>query len=154
MIVSFSVHFGGIHDSKEFKKILKSMDKEIINKFDIIIGDNGYDSEENHVIAKKHGLLAIIPARNKDVPIYRTKGKNRKKMKKHLLEEYKRRSITGTVHSVIKRKSGSFVRSRIPELAEKEIALKIIAYNIRRIIIISYSTLIFIFLSFLQSRIR
>jgi len=36
-------------------------------------------------------------------------------------------------HSEIKRKSESFVRSRIPEVAEKEITLKIIAYNIRRI---------------------
>ena len=77
--------------------------------------------EENHVIAKRYSLLAIIPTRNKDVPIYRTKGENRKRMKKHLPEEYKRRPIVETVHSVIKRKSGSFVRSRIPELAEKEI---------------------------------
>ena len=60
-------------------------------------------------------------------------------MKKHLPEEYKRRSIVETVHSVIKRESGSFVRSRIPELAEKEIALKIIAYNIRRILILNNS---------------
>lgn len=87
--------------------------------------------EENHVIAKRYGLFAIIPARNKDVPIYRTKGENRKRMKRNLSEEYRRRPIVETVHSVIKRKSGSFVRSRIPELAEKEIALKIIAYNIR-----------------------
>jgi len=50
-------------------------------------------------------------------------------MEKHLPEEYKRRPIVETVHSLIKRKSGSFVRSRIPRLAEKEITLKIIAYN-------------------------
>jgi len=68
------------------------MDKELVSKFRIIIGDKGYDSEENHVIAKKHGLLAIIPTRNKDVPIHRTKGENRKRMKGHLKEEYKRRS--------------------------------------------------------------
>jgi len=60
-------------------------------------------------------------------------------MRRHLPDEYKRRSIVETVHSVIKRKSGSFVRSRIPELAGKDIALKIIAYNIRRTIIISNS---------------
>ena len=39
---------------------------------------------ENHVVAKKHCLLAIIPARNEEVPIYRTKGENRKRMKRHL----------------------------------------------------------------------
>jgi len=49
-------------------------------------------------------------------------------MKKHLPDEYKRRSIVETAYSAIKRKSGSFVRSRIPELAEKEIALKIMTY--------------------------
>jgi len=65
-------------------------------------------------------------------------------MKKHLPEEYKRRSIVETVHSVIKRKGSSFVRSRIPEVAENEIALKIIAYNIRRIITINYSIFILV----------
>ena len=44
----------------------------------------------------------------------------------------------------LKRKSGSFVRSRIPEVAEKEIALKIIAYNIRRTIILNNSMFILI----------
>jgi len=53
-----------------------------------------------------------------------------------------------TVHSVIKRKSGSFVRSRTPEVAEKEIALKIIAYNIRRPVIINNSTFILIIYRF------
>jgi len=72
-------------------------------------------------------------------------------MKRHLPEEYRRRSIVETVHSVIKRKSGSFVRSRIPELAEKEIALKIIGYNIRRTIIINNSIFILVILGFLQS---
>jgi len=53
-----------------------------------------------------------------------------------------------TVHSVIKRKSGSFVRSRTPVLAEKEIALKIIAYNIRRTVILNYSIFILIIFRF------
>jgi len=72
-------------------------------------------------------------------------------MKRHLPEEYKRRSIVETIHSVIKRKSSSLVRSRIPEIAEKEIALKIIAYNIRRTVIIDNSIFIIVILDFLQS---
>ncbi len=91
-----------------------------------------------------HGLFAVIPARNEDVPIHRTKGENRKRMKRHLPEEYNRRPIVETVHSVIKRKSGSFVRSRIPKQLEKEIALKIIAYNIRRILVLNNFKFIFI----------
>jgi len=45
IVVSFSVHFGEIHDSKEFKKMLENMDSEVIGNFNIIIGDKGYDSE-------------------------------------------------------------------------------------------------------------
>ena len=69
-------------------------------------------------------------------------------MKRHLPEEFKSWLIVETVHSVLKRKSGSFVRSRIPELAEKEIALKIIAYSKRRTIIINNSIFIFIVFRF------
>jgi len=78
IILAFDVHFGEIHGSKEFKKVLENMDKEIIAKFRIIIGDKGYDSEENHVIAKRYDLQAIIPTRNKDVPIHRTRGKTKR----------------------------------------------------------------------------
>jgi len=53
IVVAFDVHFGEIHDSKEFKKTLENMDKELVSEFRMIIGDKGYDSEENHVIAKK-----------------------------------------------------------------------------------------------------
>jgi len=65
-----------------------------------------------------------------------------------LPEKYKRRSIVETVHLVSKRKSESFVRSRIPEVAEKEITLKIIAYNIRRIIILNDYIFIFTIIRF------
>jgi len=132
--------------SSKFSKKYKQ--NQLFIMFRVIIGDKGYDSEENHVIAKKHGLLAIIPVRNEDVPIHRTKGENRKRMKRHLSDEYKRRPLVETVHSAIKRKSGSFVRSRIPELAEKEIVLKIIAYNIRRTIIINNSKFILVIIRF------
>jgi len=75
------------------------MDSEVIDNFRIIISDKGHDSErENRFVAKKHGLFTIIPARNKNVPIHRTKGESRKRMKRHLPEEYKRRSIVETVH--------------------------------------------------------
>ena len=68
------------YSSKFSKKKYKQ--NQIFIMFRVIIGDKGYDSEENHVIAKKHGLLAIIPVRNDDIPIYRTKGENRKRMKR------------------------------------------------------------------------
>jgi len=41
-----------------------------------------------------------------------------------------------------------FIRSRIPELAEKEIALKIIAYDVKKIIILNNSIFIFVIFRF------
>jgi len=41
---------------------------------------------------------------------YNEKGGRTKEMKKHLLDENRRRSIAETTHSVIKRKRGSFVQ--------------------------------------------
>jgi len=41
IVVAFSIHFGEIHDSKEFKKALENMNREIIAKFKIVIGDKG-----------------------------------------------------------------------------------------------------------------
>ena len=35
------------------------------------------------LLPKKHDLSAIIPERNEDVPMYRTKRENRKRMKRH-----------------------------------------------------------------------
>jgi len=108
-------------------------------------------TQRRTMLLPKYGLFPIIPAREKDVPIYQTKGEYRKRMKKHLPEEYKRRSIVETMHSVIKRKSGSFDTSRTPELAEKEIVLKIITYNIRRAVILNNSIFIIVIIDFLQS---
>jgi len=59
IILSFSVHFGEIHDSKEFKKTLENMDSDVVYKFKIIIGDKGYYSEESHISAKRYGSFAV-----------------------------------------------------------------------------------------------
>jgi len=60
---------------------LENMDREIVGKFKIIVSDKGYDSEENHVIAKRYDLFAIISASKKDVTIYIRV--NRKRIKRH-----------------------------------------------------------------------
>ena len=63
---------------------MKKAPKFIIKKSKYIIGDKGYDSEYNHECARSYGLIGVIPARYEEVPVYRTKGYYRKKMKKGL----------------------------------------------------------------------
>ncbi len=129
---------------KSSRKHWRIWDSEIIGKFRIIIGNKGYDSEENHIIAKKYCLLAIIPARKKDVLTHRTKVENKKKMKRHLSEKYNKRPIVETVNLRIKRKSKSFVKLETLGEFEKENIMKIIGYNIRRILVLNDSQVIFI----------
>ncbi len=50
LIVSYNAYFGVIQDSKEFKKTLEKMDREIISKFKIIIGDKGYFTPISSII--------------------------------------------------------------------------------------------------------
>jgi len=70
IVALYSVYFRGTHDSKELKKILKCMDREIISKIDIIISYKGFDSEEDHTAERKHSFLVIMPARNRIYRIY------------------------------------------------------------------------------------
>ncbi|MGC8620186.1 MAG: transposase [Thermoplasmata archaeon] len=125
--------------------VLKKIPKSIIRKFTHIIGDKGYDSEKNHQIARSYGLISVIPARNEDVPVYRTRGYYRKKMKRKLPDEYRERAKVETVHSVIKRRFGDFLRSMDKINSRKEEIMKFLVYNITRIIKITknYEKLIF-----------
>jgi hypothetical protein len=49
----------------------------------VVIGDKGYDSEDNHILVRDVlDAFSVIPARYEHVPIQRTCGKYRKQMKR------------------------------------------------------------------------
>jgi hypothetical protein len=123
IIVSFKLELNFRHDSLDFPKALKNVPKFIIKKSKYIIGDKGYDSEYNHECARSYGLISVIPARYEEVPVYRTKGYYRKKMKKGLPKEYKQRTKIETVHYVIKRKFGDSIRSMNKINSRKEVIM-------------------------------
>ena len=54
-----------------------------IKRLSVIVVDKAYGSEDNHVLVReKLNGLSIIPSRyEKDVPIWKTRGKYRKEMK-------------------------------------------------------------------------
>jgi hypothetical protein len=117
LIISHKIRRSPANDNIDFKPAaIKG--KEILEKSGkkakSVDGDKGYDSEENHkFVVEELNAEDRIKMRNKDVPIYRTKGVYRKKAKrriKRLRANY--RSKNETVFSVIKRIEGSTVRSR------------------------------------------
>jgi hypothetical protein len=114
-----------------------------IKRIKVGIGDKGYDDDEkNHELLRDElGAMSIIPARYQDVPIWRTKGRYRKEMKRGYSKKtyHNRSKDETTVFSVIKRTMGDEVRSIDVKGQNNEMRLKIIAYNAARIASLGYS---------------
>ena len=102
------------------------------------IEDKGSDSEENHRAAREELEVeeTIIPPRNDGVPAWRTKGRYRKELKKkgYRKKDYNQRNKNETVFSVMKRRFGEALTSRKTGMQNKEMILKMIAYNTHRTI--------------------
>ena len=120
------------HDNVDFKPLVERS-KEIVDLMHVV-ADKGYDSEENHRFVREDiGAKSIIPPKWEKVPISRTKGKYRKKLKKYFPKKrYHRRSINETVNFVEKTKFGDELTSKKWWMKKKEQRLKDIAYNIYR----------------------
>src|SRR2546426_3591742 len=86
--------------------------------------------------------MSIIPARHEDVPVWRTRGRYRKEMKRgYSKKTYHCRSKDETIFSVVKRTMGDDVRSIVLRAQNNEMRLKIISHNAARIAAIAYSFL-------------
>jgi Peptidase M1 N-terminal domain len=89
-------------DTKDFRPLITKTSE--ILPVSIIVADKGYDSEDNHVFVREYiHAFSIIPARFKNIPIWKTRGKYRKQMKSgypRIL--YHQRNKDETIMSVIK----------------------------------------------------
>ena len=122
------------HDSVDFMPLLEKTNQII--PVEIVVADKGYDSERNHVAADNLGIACIIPPRNQNVPVYKTKGCRRKRLKRYGYDGmmYHQRNKTETIFSVIKKKMfGENVTSRKILTHNRELTYRVIAYNAYRI---------------------
>ena len=141
------------HDVKGAERIFKR------NKIKNIIGlgDKGYDSENLHEIARANGITFYAPLREMDKKALknkRPKGKYRRECQ--IIPEFiGMRSINETVNSVLKRTQIHYLRSKKCVMKKREFGWNVILYNIKRIIKISYSRdinlFLFVRLKFIQS---
>lgn len=137
IIISQKIRRSPAHDNRDFKPVVRK-GKGILDsagkRIKSLDADKGYDSEENHeLVVEELKAEDRIRVKNKDKPIHRTRGTYRKKAKrriKRLRANY--RSKNETVFSVIKRISGSTVRSIKVSMQNKEVLFKEIAYNAKR----------------------
>jgi transposase len=92
----------------------------------LIVADKAYDSEKLHEYAYDRGIRAVIPLKkNAKRGFYRLKN-----AKKFRLRTYHRREIVESVISALKRKFGSYVRSRKIQTQRTEIFCRLILHNI------------------------
>lgn len=134
LILSIKIRKKARHDNIDFKPLMKRVRR--LGIIDVGVGDKGFDSEKNHKLMRDElGALFIAPLRNKDVPVWRTKGVYRKKLKRYFPEKtYHQRSKKETVISVVKRCYGDTVYSIDFSSQKKEICYKALAYNVDKII--------------------
>lgn len=122
------------HDNVDFKIVIKKAKKNSKKKIKINTGDKAYDSEENHEFAEQEGFQHIAPLKNK-VPVWRTKGKHRKKLRRKFpKKKYHRRSIIENMFFCVKRLCGKVIYSKKWMMQKKEMLAKILCFNIHRIV--------------------
>ena len=121
------------HDNVDFKPLVERTSE--IRPLSIVVADKGYDSEENHVLVReRYHAYSIIPPRYQDVPIWRTHGRYRKRMKRGYSKVlYNQRNKDETIMSVIKRLFGEHITSRLVRTQNRELTFRCIAYNMHRV---------------------
>lgn len=122
-------------DAKKFIPVAKKVIK-LGKSVKIVCLDKGYDDEKVHEFIREiMEALSIIPARNEDVPIHRTRGRYRKQMKRGYSRKYYfMRNKNETVNSVVKRKFGDSTLAMTWRNQNKEIFFRLIFYAARRFI--------------------
>lgn len=130
-------------DAKKFKPVAKKVMKSG-KAIKYVTLDKGYDDEKVHKFIREVLMAeSIIPARNEDVPIWRTSGRYRKMMKRrYSRKRYHQRSKNETVNSVVKRKWSDSTLALNWRNQNKEVIFRLIFYAARR-----FTSLFFLFLS-------
>ena len=137
------------HDTKNFIPLLRRADRCVSQRIRNVIADKAYDSCKNfHFVEKELHADAIIPLR-----VFRRSRAGRSTIRKHrpVLPDsriYGGRNLAETTFSVIKRKFGGDLRSRLTEVKKKEMKLKALVYNL---CILTTKKSLFIIGGFLQS---
>lgn len=121
------------HDNVDFRPTVNRVAR--ITTLDTLIGDKAFDAQKNHDTSHQHRALLITPVRNADVPVWRTKGVDRKRLKRHFpTKKYHKRSKKETVWGVVKQMFGDAVRATTFRMQKIELLFRYLAYNIDRIL--------------------
>jgi hypothetical protein len=96
-----------------------------------------HGSEDNHVMVREklNGFSVISPRHEKDVQIWKTRGKYRKEMKRGYSKIlYNQRNKDETIVSVIKRFVGNIYYPDLIRMQNRELTFKCITYNLHKVL--------------------
>jgi len=133
VITGLRISKSRVHDSRHAFSLLKECHRLL--KSECYLMDRGYDSEKMHrFIRETLKANSIIPARSHQYS-KNVWGKYRKKMTDNFdVERYRKRFLVETKFSILKRRFGADLKSRIFQIQKKEISCKIILANLDRFI--------------------
>jgi hypothetical protein len=122
------------HDNIDFRPVITRISK--IKPLSVVVADKGYDSEDNHVMVRERLKgFSVIPSRYEHVPVWKTRGKYRKEMKRGYSKIlYNQRNKDETIVSVIKRLFGEHISSRLIRMQNRELTFRCITYNLHRML--------------------
>lgn len=116
------------HGMKHVPKINKNVFKNRTT-----LADAEFDAESFHQLVTDAGGKSIVPLRNKDVPIHRTKGKHRKRLKRRGIPRmYRKRVLAESNNSAVKRRFSSVLRGKMFNQQKRDVYGKYLAYNLAR----------------------
>jgi transposase len=132
IITGMKVSQHPVHDIPHAEKLLKQCHR--IRHSDLYVMDKGYDPEEIHeLIRDTLNSSSLLPVRNRKRK--RISGYYRRQIAQSFdQEKYHQRNKVETVFSVMKRKFGESLKARKYRFQVKEIKIKVILYNLSRII--------------------
>ena len=97
-----------------------------------IVGDTEYDAEDRfHQKVIALGGKGVAPLRHKNIPVYKTKGSRRKKLRRKWPgRSYRRRPLTETANSMLKRGMGETLRGNTVGMQARHFYMKCFTHNI------------------------
>lgn len=132
-ILAVRVCIGQRSDHVDFPPLLRQANRRVRVKR--VAADAGYDSHQNHVVAREQlKVQSIIPpriGRPSDKPPASSHRRNMQRRFKRKADQktYGQRAQSETVYSMIKRNLGDAMRSRRPKRRKSEMLLRAITHN-------------------------
>lgn len=134
VITSVEVTDGYTNDTTMFRSLLYDSAKH----FDVkeVVADMGYSSRENLGLVSSVGAIPFIPfkknikGQSKGVKIWRVMYQYFKEHREDFMQHYHRRSNVESVFSMIKRKQGTYLRTKTDVAQINEIMCKCLVHNI------------------------